>query len=553
MGLFLNSRIPFDSYKATASEKYFVDKSALIAELIPALGTSQRFFCITRPRRFGKSVMANMVGAFFGKSTNASELFDNLKIAAPDITQKLIKTTHKAYHEYLNQYDIIYIDFSEVPEACTSYGTYIFRILQGLKRDLSETFSEHNINTNDSVWDILTRLYQQTNQRFLFILDEWDAVFHMDFITDDDRKSYLLFLKSLLKDKIYAELVYMTGILPIAKYSDGSELNMFVEYNMATSERFSEYFGFSDSEVDELYDIFQRTTENPKITRDDLRLWYDGYHTVGGERIYNPRSIVCALTDNQLRNYWTSSGTYDSIFGYIKNNVADIQDDLALLFSGESISADILEYAATSMHLTTKDEIYSSMVVYGLLTYKDGFVSIPNRELADSFAAMMKREKSLGYIYNLANESKKMLHATLTGNTQVMAEILTFAHNTESPIFSYNSEIELAAIINLVYLAARDNYRVEREDKAGEGYVDFIFYPVIKTADALILELKVDCTPEEAIQQIKDKKYFLRFKGKLGEEPKYTGKILAVGIAYDKKTKVHSCKVEELKNISPAS
>lgn len=402
MGLFLNSRIPFDSYKATASEKYFVDKSALIAELIPALGTSQRFFCITRPRRFGKSVMANMVGAFFGKSTNASELFDNLKIAAPDITQKLIRTTHKDYHEYLNQYDIIYIDFSEVPEACTSYGTYIFRILQGLKRDLSETFSEHNINTNDSVWDILTRLYQQTNQRFLFILDEWDAVFHMDFITDDDRKSYLLFLKSLLKDKIYAELVYMTGILPIAKYSDGSELNMFVEYNMATSERFSEYFGFSDSEVDELYDIFQRTTENPKITRDDLRLWYDGYHTVGGERIYNPRSIVCALTDNQLRNYWTSSGTYDSIFGYIKNNVADIQDDLALLFSGESISADILEYAATSMHLTTKDEIYSSMVVYGLLTYKDGFVSIPNRELADSFAAMMKREKSLGYIYKLA-------------------------------------------------------------------------------------------------------------------------------------------------------
>ena len=139
-----------------------------------------------------------------------------------------------------------------------------------------------------------------------------------------------------------------------------------------------------------------------------------------------------------------------------------------------------------------------------------------------------------------------MLVATLQRDTDIMAEILEFAHNTESPIFSYSSEIELSAVINLVYLAARDKYRVEREDKAGEGYVDFIFYPTRKNEDALLLELKVDSTPEEAIQQIKDKNYALRFKGKLGEKPKYTGRILAVGISYSKKTKKHSCKVEVL-------
>ena len=139
-----------------------------------------------------------------------------------------------------------------------------------------------------------------------------------------------------------------------------------------------------------------------------------------------------------------------------------------------------------------------------------------------------------------------MLAATLAGDTNTMADILEFAHDTESPIFSYNSEVELAAVINLVYLSARDRYRVEREDKAGKGYVDFIFYPEVKSGNAIILELKVGSTPKKAIQQIKDKNYVMRLRGKLGEEPKYTGKVLAVGISYNKKTKKHSCKVEVL-------
>ena len=171
-------------------------------------------------------------------------------------------------------------------------------------------------------------------------------------------------------------------------------------------------------------------------------------------------------------------------------------------------------------------------------------VSVPNKELMDKFNELLLNNDSLGYVYSLARESERMLAATLAGDINIMADILEFAHNTESPIFSYNNEAELAAVINLVYLAARDRYRVEREDKAGKGYVDFIFYPEIKNADAVILELKVGSTPKKEIQQIKDKNYVLRLRGKLGEEPKYTGRILAVGISYNKKTKKHSCKVE---------
>ena len=247
----------------------------------------------------------------------------------------------------------------------------------------------------------------------------------------------------LLKSKAYVELAYMTGILPIANrriaygtqeskdsfvdasgeslqavfpadasYSDGSELNMFVEYGMATSERFSGYFGFSEKEVDGLFETYRRVTEAPRLSRSDLRDWYDGYHTAAGDRLYNPRSIVCALENNQIKNYWTSSGIYDSIIGYVKDNVADIRDDLAILFAGGGVAADIQEYAAVSRQLETKDEIYSAMVVYGLLTYENGEVMIPNRELMCGYASMMKKEEGLGYINRLARESARMLKAT---------------------------------------------------------------------------------------------------------------------------------------------
>lgn len=339
----------------------------------------------------------------------------------------------------------------------------------------------------------------------------------------------------------------MTGILPVAKYSSGSELNMFLEYSMATEEMYGEYFGFTDREVDELYARFSAGRKDPAVTCEGLRIWYDGYYTKQGVRVYNPRSVVAALTNNNLGNYWTSSGPYDEIYYYIEHNTAAVRDSLALMVSGVPVPARVREYAATSMNLTTKDEIFSAMVVYGFLSYENGYVSIPNKELMEKFCDMLMKEPSLGYVNRLAGVSSQMLKATLEGNTEKMCEILTFAHNTETPLINYNHETELAAIVNLVYLAARDFYRIEREDRAGVGYVDFIFYPETdRKADGIILELKVDHTPEEALKQIREKKYALKLKGKPGEIPRYSGRVLGVGIAYDRKTKVHSCKIEIL-------
>lgn len=539
MGTYLNSITPYTLYKSESLSPYFVDKTLMLRELFPYVSAGNRHICITRPRRFGKTIMANMISSFFQKASDSSDVFDSLTISQVD-----------DYRKYKNQYNVIRIDFSKMPRNCDSYTQYIERIEALLIDDVKEAYPQVKINEADAIGDILESVFVQCGEKFIFVLDEWDFIFHRDFINEIDKEKYVAFLSNLLKDRPYVVLSYMTGILPIAKYSSGSELNMFAEFTMVNSPMFGEYFGFTDDEVDDLYRRYivecDRQHKEKSVTRKGLRDWYNGYYTKSGERVYNPRSVVFALQFNNLANYWTSSGPYDEIYYYIRNNISDVRDDLALMISGESVTAKIQEYAATSMNLSTRDEIYSAMVVYGFLSYLNGKVCIPNRELMEKFDELLVKNESLGYVYRLAKESEKMLKATLAGDTLTMERILEFAHNTEVPLLSYNHETELSAIVNLVYLAARDSYRVEREDKAGTGYVDFIFYPYDTTADCIILELKVDHTPDEAIAQIIDKKYALKFMPKLAGQRIYTGRILAVGIGYWRESKKHSCKVQEI-------
>lgn len=538
MGIYLNSKTAYILYKSEAEKPYFVDKTKMLEELFPLVETGNNHICITRPRRFGKTVMANMIAAFFSHTYDAKELFQPLQISQS-----------KEYENYRNKFPVIHISFNEYNGRHASFEQYIERIEKRLITDLKNEYPDMNFSEDAGAAESLLELYaEDDNARFIFVLDEWDFIFHQNFITEQDKMDYLTFLRNLLKDRPYVRLAYMTGILPIAKYSSGSELNMFSEYTMASEERFSEYFGFTEEEVDLLYQRYQVLEEKRRqVTREGLKEWYDGYHTKSGQRMYNPRSVVMSLSNNNLGNYWTSSGPYDEIFYYIENNIDAVRDDLARMVSGTPVPAKIREYAATSQELQTKEEIFSAMVVYGFLSYDKGKVSIPNKELEEKFAVMLQKEPSLGYVYRLAKESDRMLQATLAGDTETMEEILEQVHDTDVPLLQYNHETELAAVVNLIYLSARDTYRVEREDKAGKGFVDFIFYPETdKSADGIILELKVDHTPEEAIQQIKEKKYALRFSGKIGEKPRYTGKILAVGISYSKETKKHTCKVEIL-------
>ncbi len=337
MGNYLDSRASFTAYSEVYKSPYFVDKSAILEKLIPRIGISEKYVCITRPRRFGKSVTANMVAAFFSRGCDSREIFDNLKIAEAPF-----------YTEHVNRYPVISISFNRLPRRCSSFEDYISRIERKLTEDLVESYPQAKVDPEDAVWDILKAIYDtDPSARFIFVLDEWDFIFHKDFISGNDKKAYIDFLSSLLKDQPYVDFVYMTGILPIASictayrtqesadsfvdpsgeslqavfpadgsYSSGSELNMFLEYTMASEELFSSDFGFTEAEVSGLYNKYLRNQQNPEVTLDGLKIWYDGYCTKSGERVYNPRSVAASLTNNNLGNYWTSAGPYDEIYYY---------------------------------------------------------------------------------------------------------------------------------------------------------------------------------------------------------------------------------------------
>ena len=398
MGVYLNNATAYSLYRKETKKPYFVDKTQILEQLFPLVKEENNYICITRPRRFGKTVMANMISAFFSRAGDvmdsiatsdssaagkAREMFDHLYIAK-----------NQNYLTFLNQYDVIHISFNEMPRKYGTYEEYIERIEKRLTNDLAGKYPELEIREGEALWDILTDIWEKdAAAKYIFVLDEWDFIFHRDFVSDREKEAYISFLSNLLKDKPYVVMVYMTGILPIAKYSSGSELNMFTEFTMANSPAFSDCFGFREDEVAKLYERYLKNCENPSVTKQGLKEWYNGYYTAGGQRVYNPRSVVEALRYNHLASYWTSAGPYDEIYYYIEKNVAAVRDDLALMAAGESVAARIQEYAATSMNLQTKDEIFSAMVVYGFLSCEKNRVSIPNREIMDRFTDIFYRKQ----------------------------------------------------------------------------------------------------------------------------------------------------------------
>ncbi len=172
MGFYLNNREPFSMYQEMVRNPYFVDKTAMINEIIPRIGITEKYICITRPRRFGKSVAASMLGAFFSKACNSAEIFDHLEIS-----------NSPSYQEHINQYNVIYIDFSTVGsfDTCSQYISEIQTVLKG---DLWREYPDLSFRAKASVFEDLKWINLETGDKFIFILDEWDMIFHKDFISE---------------------------------------------------------------------------------------------------------------------------------------------------------------------------------------------------------------------------------------------------------------------------------------------------------------------------------------------------------------------------------
>ncbi len=519
MSIYLNTDGALINYKKLLASKYFVDKSMIIDKLNNLINTSDNYVCITKPRRFGKSSIINMLGAYYTKGYNSKDIFDKLNIS---------KSSN--YIDNINKYNVINISFSKISEKGTSYEDYINMIKVSIINDIKESYPSIDVEKYFSIGDILSI----TGEQFIFIIDEWDYIFNHN-LFEENQKDFLEFLRNLLKDKPYVAFCYMTGVLPIKRYSEGSALNMFDEYTMINDGVYDNYFGFTEDEVKYLCD------KQKIISFDEISKWYNGYLTEDGEKIYNPRSVVKALQNGKCRSYWTRTGRLDEVLFYLKYNIGAVRDDVIEMINNISVRVKIRkEYSAGQGAPRTREEIYSAMITYGFLAYHKGILRIPNKELMEEFECTIEDE-SFGYVAELARNSEDILYATLNKDENTIVEKLHSIHNSEIPILQYNNENSLSCVITLAYLAARDDYRVEREEKSGKGYVDFAFHPKVKGDTAFIIELKKDSSPKVAINQIKEKEYFEKFKKENADS-----KILAVGICYNSKTKEHECKIEEI-------
>ncbi|MGL5693122.1 MAG: AAA family ATPase [Peptostreptococcaceae bacterium] len=519
MTVYLNTNKSLENYKTLYKSKYFVDKSLVIETLNENIGTSDRYVCITRPRRFGKSSVADMLGAYYSRAVDSKDIFNSLKISNID-----------NYDEHLNKYNVITISFNKIPEHGNGYNDYINMIKDSLILDIHESYP----NLKSKKYFTISDMLQDTGDKFIFIFDEWDYIFNNNLFTEN-QNDFLEFLRNLLKDQPYVALAYMTGVLPIKKYSSGSALNMFDEFTMLNDMIYGDYFGFTEQEVIKL------CKKQDFISFESIRDWYNGYLTEEGQRIYNPRSVVKALQNKKCKSYWTNTGAMDEVTKYLKYNTLEIRDDVINMISGEEIDITIKEeFRAGQDAPKTKKEIYSAMIILGFLSYYDGYLNIPNKELMQEFEKALGDE-SFGYVSQIIENSRNMLKATISNDTETVVKILHDIHNSEIPILKYRDENSLSCVVNLAYLSARDTYMVEREEKSGKGYADLTFHPKRNNDIPFIVELKKDDTPENAIKQIREKEYVENFKNE-----NYSKKVLGVAICYDSKTKEHSCIIEEI-------
>lgn len=202
MGIYLNPGAK-KLQKALNSEIY-IDKSGIISYLNKVVDTEQCFVCVSRPRRFGKSMAANLISAYYDRTVDVKYLFRNMKIAS-----------EPGFARYAGQYDVIKLNMQEFLSNSSEMGEMLDLIKKSLLWDLLEAYPEFRYFDSANLSRTLMDIYRNTQRQIVIIIDEWDCVFREEKNHKQEQEVYLDFLRDLLKDKDYVALAYMTGILPI--------------------------------------------------------------------------------------------------------------------------------------------------------------------------------------------------------------------------------------------------------------------------------------------------------------------------------------------------
>lgn len=517
-----------DNFEMACRSEIYVDKTELIKQTNQRIGTQQRFICISRPRRFGKSMAAYMLAAYYGKDCDSSELFAPYKIAGDP-----------GYKEHLNRYHVILLNIQNFL-SITEYSVddMIAYLQEEVIEELREVFPERIPERVKNLGVALDKLYSKTKEGFIFIIDEWDCILRDQQYNTDDQKKYLDFIRNLLKDKAYVSLAYMTGILPIKKYGTHSALNMFDEYSMTNPGEYAAFVGFTEKEVKDLCEKYQADF-------DTMKSWYDGYTFQQVPHMYNPKSVVDSIWRKSFASYWTQTETYEALKIYIDLNYDGLKDAIVKMLAGEHVEINTERFQNDMTTFESKDDVLTLLIHLGYLAFDKGesAVFIPNAEIRGEFRNAITGEHWKDVIEAL-KQSDRLLQATWDEDAETVAEILDAVHSENTSILTYNDENSLSCVISIAYYNAMKEYTKVRELPTGKGFADIVYLPK-KHSDkpAMIVELKYDKSAEGAIAQIKEKKYVESLR-------EYHGNLLLVGINYDKESKTHACVIEKWENVS---
>lgn len=522
MGRYLNQGN--ENFQKSVNSEIYIDKTGLIEYTNRVINTLQGYVCISRPRRFGKSMAANMLTAYYSRGCDSRELFNEFEISKS-----------LDFEKYRNKYNTISLNMQAFLSRSNNIDELIDRVKKLVIRDIKKEYPEVDYFDDTDLIESIQDVYEEKKCPFIVIIDEWDCIFR-EFRQDKEaQEKYLDFLRDLLKDKACIHLAYLTGILPIKKYGTHSALNMFDEFSMLNPGPLASYVGFTEEEVKTLCIQY-------KMDIEEVKTWYDGYSFPSEPSVYSPRSVVNSMLFGKIENYWNQTETFEALQAYIDMNFEGLKDDVLSMIAGECVPVNTGSFTNDMTTFRTEDDVLTLLIHLGYLAYDSDnkTVKIPNNEVRNEYVNSVSAS-DWGEVSKALKESADILQAIWQGRTKQVAEGIRQAHFETSHI-QYNDENALSYTISLALYSARNFYTVHRELAGGKGFADLVFIPRKKFQEkpALVVELKWDKMVEGAINQIKKKEYCQSLE-------EYKGNILLVGVNYNKKTKVHECMIEEYK------
>lgn len=378
MGIYLNP--DNEGFLTAVRSRIYVDKTELISDMNEILDTENKFVCVSRPRRFGKSMAAKMLVAYYSSGCDSYQLFQGYKI-----------TEDTSFKQHLNQYDVLRLDMQLIRSTAINEGCQN-QILSYLQRnvleEIQQAYGPFLTGGEKSLASVLQKLKVKAGKKFVIVIDEWDCLFREEKENEQLQKEYILFLRSLFKGAAAEEcihLAYITGILPIKKYGTESALNNFDEYTMINPKGLTKYVGFTEEEVEALCRKYHMDFAEAKH-------WYDGYFFQRRIHIYNPRSIVQAMMNGEFENYWTQTETYEGVKSYIDLNFDGLKDAVIFMVGGGRCEIDTGAFQNDMTSFRSRDDVFTLLVHLGYLAY-DKYckeVYIPNEEIKEEFIRAVK-------------------------------------------------------------------------------------------------------------------------------------------------------------------